>query len=96
MQVEQYGGPNSKINEVGMDDTSFFRRDVLFTWQLYASSSNSQPPYPEDGFTFVDGVANSVISNMPEDWDYGAYPNYIDDRLEGCQFFLPPSPQKNE
>ncbi|KAK7446364.1 hypothetical protein VKT23_014570 [Stygiomarasmius scandens] len=85
MQVEQYGGPNSKINEVGMDDTSFFRRDVLFTWQLYASSSNSQPPYPEDGFTFVDGVANSVISNMPEDWDYGAYPNYIDDRLEDWQ-----------
>ncbi|KAF5343577.1 hypothetical protein D9758_012984 [Tetrapyrgos nigripes] len=85
MQIEQYGGPNSAINTPSSDSTAFFRRDVLFTWQLYASSSDSKPPYPADGFTFVDGVANSVTDNMPADWDYGAYTNYIDIRLEDWQ-----------
>ncbi|KAF5311543.1 hypothetical protein D9758_018766 [Tetrapyrgos nigripes] len=85
MQIEQYGGPNSAINSVPSASTAFFRRDVLFTWQLYASSSNSQPPYPEDGFTFIDNVVKSVTDNMPADWDYGAYTNYPDDRLENWQ-----------
>ncbi|KAK1223162.1 hypothetical protein PQX77_013967 [Marasmius sp. AFHP31] len=85
MQVELYGGANSKINQVPVDSTAFVRRDTLFTWQLYASSSNGQPPYPEDGFTFVDGVVNSIVGSMPSDWDYSAYANYIDDRLDNWQ-----------
>ncbi|KAL0572838.1 hypothetical protein V5O48_009128 [Marasmius crinis-equi] len=85
MQVELYGGSNSKINTVAVDSTAFVRRDTLFTWQLYASSSNNQPPYPEEGFTFVDGVVKSVVGSMPSDWDYSAYTNYLEDRLDNWQ-----------
>ncbi len=66
--------------------------------QLYASSSNYAPPYPEAGFTFLDGMINyiflflsltsfftgaveAITSTMGDDWDYGAYVNYPDDRL---------------
>ncbi|KAK1225379.1 hypothetical protein PQX77_011689, partial [Marasmius sp. AFHP31] len=82
MQVELYGGPNSKVNAVPVDETAFVRRDTLFTWQLYASSSNNEPPYPEEGFTFVDGAVNSIVGDRN---DYSAYINYIDDRLDNWQ-----------
>ncbi|KAJ3992064.1 hypothetical protein F5050DRAFT_1019795 [Lentinula boryana] len=85
VEVELYGGPNSKIREISNNATAFSRRDTLFTFQLYASSSNSLPPFPEEGFTFVDNMANSITSNMPATWNYGAYTNYIDDQLENWQ-----------
>ncbi|KAJ3969658.1 hypothetical protein EV361DRAFT_336682 [Lentinula raphanica] len=85
VEVELYGGPNSKILEIPNNATAFSRRDTLFTFQLYASSSNSLPPYPEDGYSFVDGMVDSVTSNMPSSWNYGAYTNYIDDQLENWQ-----------
>ncbi|KAJ7102980.1 glucooligosaccharide oxidase [Mycena crocata] len=81
VQVELYGGSNSAINAVPLDSTAFSKRDTLFTIQMYASSANSAPPYPADGFTFVDGMANSIVSNSPSNWSYGAYLNYADDRL---------------
>ncbi len=56
MQFELYGGANSFINSVNVDSTAFATRSALFTVQLYASSSNFAPPYPEDGFTFLDGM----------------------------------------
>ncbi|KAK1225731.1 hypothetical protein PQX77_011317 [Marasmius sp. AFHP31] len=82
MQVELYGGPNSKVNAVPVEESAFVRRDTLFTWQLYASSSNNEPPYPDEGFTFVDGVLNSIVGDKK---DYNAYTNYIDDRLDDWQ-----------
>ncbi|KAL0057742.1 hypothetical protein AAF712_015607 [Marasmius tenuissimus] len=85
MQVELYGGPNSKVNAVPVDESAFVRRDTLFTWQLYASSSNNEPPYPEEGFTFVNGAVDSIVKSMPSNWDYSAYTNYIDDRLDNWQ-----------
>ncbi|KAE9389963.1 glucooligosaccharide oxidase [Gymnopus androsaceus JB14] len=84
-QIELYGGPNSKIREIPNNATAFSRRDTLFTFQLYASSSNSLPPYPAEGFTFLDGMVSSVTSNMPETWNYGAYTNYLDNELENWQ-----------
>ncbi|EEB97851.1 hypothetical protein MPER_02741, partial [Moniliophthora perniciosa FA553] len=50
----------------------------------YASSADAKPPYPDEGFTFVNGVADSVVNSMPADWDYGAYANYVEDRLDNC------------
>jgi len=82
VEVELFGGSNSAINAVPLDSTAFAKRDTLFTMQLYASSSNSEPPYPSAvGFTFLDGMVASILTNSPADWSYGAYLNYADDRL---------------
>ncbi|KAF5390778.1 hypothetical protein D9757_004482 [Collybiopsis confluens] len=85
VEVELYGGKGSAINQVLLDDTAFAHRNTLFTFQPYASSSNLLPPYPETGFGFVDGIVDSITSNMPRDWEWGAYPNYIEDRLPDWQ-----------
>ncbi|PBK66900.1 glucooligosaccharide oxidase [Armillaria solidipes] len=82
MQFELYGGANSFINSVNVDSTAFATRSALFTVQLYASSSNFAPPYPEDGFTFLDGAADAITKTMGNGWNYGAYVNYADDRLK--------------
>ncbi|CAA7263466.1 unnamed protein product [Cyclocybe aegerita] len=84
-QVELFGGKNSAINAVKKEDTSFGYRDTLFTIQFYASSPGNRPPYPRSGFTFLDNVVNSVVNAMPKDWPYGAYVNYVDDRLDDWQ-----------
>ncbi|KAJ6589294.1 glucooligosaccharide oxidase [Mycena capillaripes] len=81
VEVELYGGSNSAINAVPLDSTAFAKRDTLFTIQFYASSSNSAPPYPTSGFTFLDGMVASILNNSPANWNYGAYLNYIDDKL---------------
>ncbi|KAJ7725250.1 hypothetical protein B0H14DRAFT_3002972 [Mycena olivaceomarginata] len=83
VEVELFGGSNSAINAVPLDSTAFAKRDTLFTFQLYASSKNTPPtpPYPADGFSFLDGMAASIVSNSPANWNYGAYLNYPDDRL---------------
>ncbi|KAJ7160913.1 glucooligosaccharide oxidase [Mycena filopes] len=80
-QVELYGGANSKINAVDAAATAFAHRTSLFTIQFYASSFNNAPPYPEAGFKFLDDLVDGIVSNSPKDWDYGAYTNYMEDRL---------------
>ncbi|KAJ6524534.1 glucooligosaccharide oxidase [Mycena capillaripes] len=80
-QVELYGGSNSKINSVPTDETAFVHRDSLFTIQFYASSFNNAPPYPNFGFKFLDDLVDGITSNSPKDWDYGAYTNYMEDKL---------------
>ncbi|KAJ7484155.1 glucooligosaccharide oxidase [Mycena latifolia] len=81
VEVELYGGTNSAINAVPLDSTAFAKRDTLFTIQFYASSANGKPPYPAAGFTFMDGMVASILTNSPSNWNYGAYLNYIDNRL---------------
>ncbi|KIK60129.1 hypothetical protein GYMLUDRAFT_226197 [Collybiopsis luxurians FD-317 M1] len=85
VEVELYGGKGSAVNQVPLNDTAFAHRNTLFTFQPYASSPNLLPPYPDTGFSFVDGMVSSMTSNMPGDWDWGAYPNYIEDRLPDWQ-----------
>jgi hypothetical protein len=85
VEVELYGGNGSAINQVPLNDTAFAHRNTLFTFQPYASSPNLLPPYPNSGFGFVDGMVSSLTSNMPSDWQWGAYPNYIEDRLPDWQ-----------
>ncbi|KAJ7115543.1 glucooligosaccharide oxidase [Mycena crocata] len=80
-QVELHGGANSQINAIPADATAYAHRSSMFTIQFYASSFNNEPPYPDFGFTFLDDLVNGITSNSPEDWDYGAYPNYIEDKL---------------
>ncbi|KAJ7270858.1 glucooligosaccharide oxidase [Mycena rebaudengoi] len=80
-QVELYGGGNSKINSVAANATAFAHRSSTFTIQFYASSFNNAPPYPDAGFTYLNDLVDGITSNSPKNWDYGAYPNYIEDRL---------------
>ncbi|KAJ7670717.1 glucooligosaccharide oxidase [Mycena polygramma] len=81
VEVELYGGTNSAINAVPVDSTAFAKRDTLFTIQFYASSQGNAPPYPTDGFSFLNGMVASILNNSPANWNYGAYLNYIDDKL---------------
>ncbi|KAJ7191194.1 glucooligosaccharide oxidase [Mycena pura] len=81
VEVELYGGSNSAVNAVPLDATAFAKRDTLFTFQFHASSPDGKPPYPSDGFTFMDGMVASILDNEPANWPYGAYLNYMDDRL---------------
>ncbi|KAF9267046.1 FAD-binding domain-containing protein [Marasmius fiardii PR-910] len=82
VEIELYGGSNSAINSVPFDATAFAHRNSRFNFQFHAASLNGDPPFPDDGLTFVDGMASNLISTMPSDWDYGAYINYPDDRLQ--------------
>ncbi|KAF8055350.1 glucooligosaccharide oxidase [Lyophyllum atratum] len=81
VQLELYGGKNSAINAVAPDATAFAHRSSTFTIQFYASAPGKAPPYPSYGFTFMDDMVKTLTSNSPRDWDYGAYPNYVDDKL---------------
>lgn len=29
----------------------------------------------------MDEMVKTLTTNSPKDWDYGAYPNYVDDKL---------------
>ncbi|KDQ15115.1 hypothetical protein BOTBODRAFT_302343 [Botryobasidium botryosum FD-172 SS1] len=60
VEIDLYGGA---ISRIGKDDTAFAHRDAIFTFQLYASSQNSQPPYPDDGIAFVDNMLASIDPN---------------------------------
>ncbi|KAI9614648.1 hypothetical protein H4Q26_009031 [Puccinia striiformis f. sp. tritici PST-130] len=53
---------------------------------FYASSSNFAPPYPAAGFTLLDNMVDSIVNNNPSGWKYGAYANYVDDRLSPAQW----------
>ncbi|KXN85100.1 Reticuline oxidase, partial [Leucoagaricus sp. SymC.cos] len=85
IKIEVHGRTNSAINTVSVDDTTFVHHGSLFTFQIYVSSPDHKAPYPQEGFDFTDGLANSIIDNSPSGWNYGAYPNYIDDRLADWQ-----------
>ncbi|KAF9050595.1 glucooligosaccharide oxidase [Panaeolus papilionaceus] len=85
IQIELFGGANSAINSVPLESTSFGKRNALFTIQLYTSSSNSAPPFPQQGFGLLDGMVNAIVQNSPAGWAYGAYVNYPDERLGNWQ-----------
>ena len=76
-----YGGGKSAISAVPVDATAFVHRDAFLVYQLYASSSNFKPPYPEDGIAFVDGMATALVAEP-----IGAYPNYIDPTLSQSEW----------
>ncbi|KDR73360.1 hypothetical protein GALMADRAFT_251979 [Galerina marginata CBS 339.88] len=93
IEIELYGGVNSAINKVPLDATSFGHRSSMFTIQFFTISLNAS--FPAEGFTLLDGMVDAIVSNNPADWDYGAYMNYIDDRLNNWQrlYFGPHYPK---
>jgi FAD/FMN-containing dehydrogenase len=68
-----YGGA---ISSVPTTATAFAQRNAFLVFQLYASSNDHLPPFPNDGISFVDGMLASIERN-PQ----GAYSNYIDPTL---------------
>ncbi|KAF8194117.1 glucooligosaccharide oxidase [Pholiota molesta] len=85
VEVELYGGTNSAINNVSSTATAFANRNSTWTIQFYTSAPGGVPPFPSQGFTLLDGMVNSITNNSPAGWTYGAYANYIDDRLANWQ-----------
>ncbi|KXN89297.1 Reticuline oxidase [Leucoagaricus sp. SymC.cos] len=85
IEIEEFGGPKSAVNAVPVDDTSFVTRDALFLIQFYGYTDDVNANFPGSGFTLVDGMVNSIITNMPSTWPYNAYTNYLDNRLQDWQ-----------
>ncbi|KAL8290576.1 hypothetical protein RQP46_002834 [Phenoliferia psychrophenolica] len=83
VEVNLYGGNNSQINALTLDDNSFGHRNSLLTFQMYASSPSYGPPYPNEGFNFLEGMYNAIVDPMAEAWGstVGAYINYVDPTL---------------
>ncbi|KAG6898971.1 hypothetical protein C0993_002150, partial [Termitomyces sp. T159_Od127] len=73
VQFELYGGKNSAINSVAPDATAFAHRSSLFTIQFYASAPGKAPPFPSDGFTFLDACQINVIYNTGRQRYYGSH-----------------------
>ncbi|KAI0728987.1 berberine and berberine like-domain-containing protein, partial [Fomitopsis betulina] len=81
VQLELYGGNSSRIGQIPSNATAYFNRHDLWTIQFYTSSPNAEPPFPREGFAFLDGLVASITANEPQSYTYGAYPNYVDPRL---------------
>ncbi|EAU90814.2 hypothetical protein CC1G_09291 [Coprinopsis cinerea okayama7 len=81
IQLDLFGGRDSAINDKRPEDTAFPHRRGLWGIQLYASTRENVPPYPEGGFEFLDDAVNAILKNSPRPRNFGAYANYIDDRL---------------
>lgn len=55
MEIELFGGRDSAVNRVPLNATAFAKRNTLFTIQFLSTSADGAPPYPQEGFAFMDG-----------------------------------------
>ncbi|EPS97926.1 hypothetical protein FOMPIDRAFT_142343 [Fomitopsis schrenkii] len=81
VELEFWGGNSSKIVQVPSNATAYYNRNEMWTIQFYTSSPDYEPPFPKEGFAFLDGLVASITANEPDSYKYGAYPNYVDPRL---------------
>ncbi|KZT57881.1 Glucooligosaccharide oxidase [Calocera cornea HHB12733] len=81
VEVDLYGGAGSAINAVPKLDTAFKHRDRLLGFHMKASSRDQRPPYPEEGYAFINGMANALRSG-PESPTFGSYGSYVDPLLK--------------
>ncbi|KAG8927773.1 hypothetical protein FRC02_007783 [Tulasnella sp. 418] len=72
-QLDMYGGV---ISDVAEDATAYSHRDAILNIQFYGSAPQGQPPFPQEGIAFMDGLVSSLEPNVQS-----AYPNYIDPTL---------------
>ncbi|POY71705.1 hypothetical protein BMF94_5297 [Rhodotorula taiwanensis] len=90
VETDLYGGRNSYINSVHLNESAFGFRDKHLTFQLYASSPTYGNPYPAYGIPFVQGMYDTLVDGMTKyGWTndssspdgYAAYVNYVDPEL---------------
>ncbi|EGG11251.1 uncharacterized protein MELLADRAFT_102646 [Melampsora larici-populina 98AG31] len=86
VQFELYGGRNSAVTSIPMNQTSFAQRDILWTIQFYTYATNPEQPFTEEAFESLDQMVKTIVENNPPDGEYGGYSNYIDSRLPDDQW----------
>ncbi|KAG9223521.1 hypothetical protein PTI98_001920 [Pleurotus ostreatus] len=84
--ADLFGGEGSIISDIPHNSTAYAHRKGLYNFQMYASSLDLQPPFPIDGIDFLNNLYNSITSNMPSNWSFGAYPCYADPTLSDIQW----------
>ncbi|EGG03680.1 uncharacterized protein MELLADRAFT_90017 [Melampsora larici-populina 98AG31] len=82
-RFELWGGQNSAITSVAKDATAFAQRSILLSMHFYASSKDYLPPFPDEGFSFIDEMVSALVGNGRA---YGAYANLDDDRLASTEW----------
>lgn len=80
VMYDLYGGAGSMISAPTLSDTAYAHRDSLFTIQIFSTPPGQAPPYPESGYSFVDGIVDSITKYQNETI-FKAYTNYIDHTL---------------
>ncbi|KAI1207459.1 putative glucooligosaccharide oxidase [Annulohypoxylon truncatum] len=72
-----YGGNDSQINKKDIDFSAFAHRDACWVIQLHGFVNNDIV-FPQEGIEFIQGLADSITSNLKK---CGAYSNYTDPSL---------------
>ncbi|KAI1090538.1 putative glucooligosaccharide oxidase [Rostrohypoxylon terebratum] len=75
--LDLYGGSDSQINEKGLDFSAFAHRKSCWVIQIHGFAKNDEE-FPQEGIDFINGVAESITSNLK---GCGAYSNYTDPSL---------------
>lgn len=75
-----YGGTGSMVSALAISATAYPHRNSLFTIQIYSTAPGQVPPYPQGGYSFVDGIVGS-ITKYQNKTVFKAYANYIDHTL---------------
>lgn len=88
IQADLYGGANSVVNSVSLATNSFGHRDKFLGFQLYTASSTSNPPFPAEGLSFVDGLYSALVDGMGSSWIAGGVPTYGNYVNYGTSFAL--------
>lgn len=76
-----HGGQDSAINAPASDATAFAHRDSFYVFQMKAWPDPPKPPFPDEGLSLLDGMVETVTSNMDLGEHPPAYINYVDDRV---------------
>ncbi|KAK4051717.1 hypothetical protein OIO90_004667 [Microbotryomycetes sp. JL221] len=84
VMCDLYGGQNSAINKVSLDQSSFGTRSSLLTCQFYTSSPTYGLPWPSDSMSYVNNLYGSLVDPIKSTWGSSirAYTNYIDPTLD--------------
>ncbi|SCV73739.1 BQ2448_6169 [Microbotryum intermedium] len=87
VEIDLYGGAGSYINTIPLNQTSFAHRSSFLTFQMYASSPTLNNPFPDYGFSYVDGMYDALVNPMKQAWgtSYGSYVNYVDPMLSPAE-----------